>query len=136
MSNFKTWVVLGDGRYIRIFERPGPGQDLVTLRSGDFEALAKLTYEIITRMLPPGVTGPAQARDYSQLLADFLQEQHDLGRYDRLVIAAPEAVLNDLHAVLSEQVKELIIAEHSADLLSRSIHEIEVLLGEMSIKGD
>jgi len=89
MSNQTTWVVLGDGRYSRIFEHKGPGKDLVTLRSNDLEALAKLTYEIITRKLP---------------------------------------------AVLSEQVQELIVGEHNAELLARPIHEIEVLLGDLTMK--
>jgi len=131
MSNLTTtWTVLWDGRYSRIFEHKGPGKDLVTLRSDDLEALAKLNYEVITRKVPAGVPGVTKARDYGQLLADFLQEQHDQGRYDRLVIAAPEAVLKDLHAVLSEQVQELIVGEHSGDLLAMPVHEIEVLLGE------
>ena len=131
MSKVTTWVVLGDGRYLRILEHQGQGKDLAIVKSGELEALAKLNYELITRRVPAGVEGVSKARDYSQLLADFLKVQHDQGRYDRLVIAAPESVLRDLHVALDEPVKELIIGEHSRDLLARPVHEIEVIAGEI-----
>ena len=135
MSDVNTWVVLGDGRYLRIFFNNGPGLDLWTLRQDDLEALAKLNYEIITRKSPDGKGDAGGHRDYCKLVADFLKEQHEQGLYNRLVIGAPEPVLKGLREAMPDEVKALVVGEHEGDLLSRPLHVIEKLLGEMVTAG-
>jgi protein required for attachment to host cells len=49
-------------------------------------------------------------------LADVLDERHQAGAFQRLVIAAAPAALGDLRPALSDEVRETILAELPKDL--------------------
>ncbi len=130
MSANTTWVVLGDGRYIRIMVHDGSGNQFLTLKADDVESLGKLCYELITRKAPLTAAIPEE-RSYSKLVAQFLNEQYAVNAFDRLVIAAPGEVLKALRGALPDKLKRVVAGELAEDILAKSSNVIRDSIGDM-----
>ncbi len=136
MSDVTTWAVLSDGRYIRVLFNKGAGNTLLTLKADDSQALADLSYEVVRGVKPGAIDGTAsKTKSDMQLLADFLAQQLAESEYDRLILVAPQATLDELKQELSDEVKQVIAGELAKDLLASSIDEIEQLLSEQLMTG-
>ena len=125
-----TWAVLGDGRYIRVMVDENSGNDLLTLRADDVEALGKLCYELITRKAPltSEVTG---GRSYNRLVADFLTGQYAAKAFDRLVLVAPAEALTALRDALPDELTQVIAGELAEDILAKSSNEIRDIIADL-----
>ena len=136
MSNATTWAVLTDGRYIRILVNHGTDTKLLTLKAEENDAYAELCYQVVNRK-PKHLAGQSvkaeEQLDYLQLVADFLSNQYDQHLFDRMVIAAPEPVIKELKARLTDTLKPLIFGERTEDLLAKSNDEIEKSLANIII---
>ena len=125
--NVTTWAVLSDGKYIKILYNTSEHAALLILNADKHEAFAELCYKVVNNKDKGDTSVPKQSseQDYIQLQADFLAEQQQAGAFDRLVLVAPQTVLQRLRAALPESVNALIAAELAEDLLPQSNSDIE-----------
>lgn len=123
MNDGVTWVVLGDGTYVKILVDEGSGSRLMPLRSGDFEHTSKLTYEMVTSHKQS-----AEKHSYYEMLAEFLSLQQQENSYQHLVLAAPAEVLGELKKALPNQVTAMITGELAQDLLAKPDHHIQEVI--------
>jgi hypothetical protein len=133
MSDVTTWVVLSDGRYIKILINKGTGKQLFILDADDLPAYAELCYLMVNNK-PLNGTGDlavSKAINNLQYQADFLVEHHKLGMFNRLVIVAPPDVLSGLKVALPEQLVKLIDGELAEDLTVTSNDVIQNRIEDM-----
>jgi protein required for attachment to host cells len=127
-----TWIVVADGDQAKVFEHDGPGKGLHPVKDLQLEQKALKARDIMADK--PGRAGnPAgpgsrasieyrsdpvdeRERRFVEHLADVLDERHQAGAFQRLVIAAAPAALGDLRPALSDEVRETILAELPKDL--------------------
>lgn len=127
----QIWVVMTDGRYIRMLYNKGEGAALSTLKADDNQALADLSFEVVRGMKPGATNGTASKQKTDmQLLADFLSSQLGESQYEKLILLAPRAAIDKLKAELTDEVKALIKGTHDADMLAASMDEIEAAIGD------
>ncbi len=120
-----TWIVLSDGRYIKVLYQSSSDSNLLVLKSDDHECYAELCYEVASGRAPGNDSVVFSSERYIRLQADFLEEQMRVGSYHRLVLVAPSLVLEALREALSDKVIALIAGELAEDLLSASNDMIE-----------
>lgn len=137
MSNVTTWAVLSDGRYIKILINKGDGQALYILNIDDLKAYSDLCYLMVNGKPLNGTGEDAISKkiDNIQCQADFLAEQHKLGLFDLLVLAAPADVLVNLKGALPEQLANLVVGELEEDLTVTSNDVIESKLAALILAG-
>ncbi len=135
MSDVTTWVVLSDGRYIKILINKGVGKQLLILNADDFPAYAELCYLMVNGKPMNGTGDLARSKKINniQCQADFLTEHHKLEMFDHLILVAPEKVLSALKEALPEQIKDLIVGELTEDLTVTSNDVIENRVAGMLI---
>ena len=126
-----TWIVVADGDQAKIFEHDGPGKGLKAVKDMQFDQAHLKASDINTDR--PGRTGNAGApgsrsaidgsdpvqqreRKFVERLAEILDEQHQAGNFQRLIIAAAPTALGDIRPALTAGVKSTIIAELPKDL--------------------
>jgi protein required for attachment to host cells len=135
-----TWIVIADGNQAKLFEHDGPGKGLRPLKELNFEQEPLKAQEIMADK--PGRSfasfGPGsrssieyssdpvavRERKFVERLADVLDQQRQLGKFDRLVIAAAPAALGDIRPALSDRVKQTILAEMPKDLTNVPTHRL------------
>lgn len=128
-----TWIVVADGDQAKIFEHDGPGKGLRAIKDLQLEQ-AHLKAGDIMADRPGRASSPARGpgsrsavdyrtdpvevreRRFVERLAAVLDEKHNEGAFERLVIAAAPAALGDLRPALSDGVRATIIAELPKDL--------------------
>lgn len=135
MSDIITWIVLSDGRYIKILIDKGVGKQLVVLQVDDVQAYADLCYLMVNGKPLNGTGDLAISKKINnlQFQADFIAEQHELGMFSQMLIGAPQEVLTALRDALPEQVAKLIIGEIAEDLMVMSNGIIEERFADMII---
>jgi protein required for attachment to host cells len=132
MKPTKTWIVVADGDQAKIFEHDGPGRGLHAVDGLTLEQSHLQARDIMADKpgragagTAPGSraameyhTDPVEVRErrFVERLADLLDERHEAGDFDRLLIAAAPAALGDLRPALSQGVREAIMAELPKDL--------------------
>ncbi len=133
MSNVTTWAVLTDGKYVRIVVNKGTDSKLLTLKAEENEAYAELCYQVVNGKPKSKVSESVKSEqlDSLQLIADFLAEQFKEHMFDRIVIAAQEEFIDKLKAVLSEELKAVVVAQHDEDLLAKSNDDIQKTLADI-----
>ncbi len=127
-----TWIVIADGDQAKVFEHEGPGKGLRPIKELQFEQERLKASEIMADK--PGRAGAGTApgskaameyrsdpvhvreRRFVEKLAEVLNEKHEAGKFDRLVIAAAPTALGDIRPALSTQVRDKILAEMPKDL--------------------
>ena len=126
----QIWVVMTDGRYIRLLYNQGEGAALSTLKADNNQALADLSFEVVRGVKPGATNGTASKQKTDmQLLADFLSSQLSESQYEKLILLAPQAAIDELKAELTDEVKALIKGTHDADMLAASMDKIEAAIG-------
>ncbi len=126
-----TWVVLTDGRYIRILFNQGEGKSLLTLKADDSKALADLSFEVVRQVKVGASNGKASKQKTDmQLLADFLSSQLADEQYQKLILVAPQMAIDELQGELNDEVKQTISSTLAEDLLATSVDDIEIKLAD------
>jgi len=135
-----TWIVLADGDQAKLFENEGPGKGLHALKDLMLEQEPLAAQDIMSdrpgRASNPSSPGSRAAvgyktdpvdlreRRFLERLADMLETKRNEGAFQRLVIAAPPTALGELRPVLSNGVRETILAEMPKDLTNVPIPKI------------
>jgi protein required for attachment to host cells len=137
MSDTTTWAVLSDGRYIKVMVHNGTRTKFSVLDADKNEALAQLCYQMVNckPMLSGKETARAEKLNFIQQQADFLSAQHKQNRFDRLVIAAPQAVIKSLRDALPEQLNQLVVGELEEDILMKPNNILDNMLAKLIIEG-
>ena len=137
MSNVRTWVVLSDGRYIKIMINKGEGKSLTILNADDLPAYAELGYLMVNGKPLNGTGDLAVSKkiDHIQCQIDFLVEHHKLDMFDLLAIAAPAEVLTRFKDALPTELAKLIIGEIAEDLTVDTNSDIENRFSEIILAG-
>lgn len=122
MDKTVTWAVVTDGNYIKIMVNDG-GRGFQHLRAGDFDQTSDLTYKLITsKRDEPGAAGISY---FSRLLGEFLCVQLENKAFDRLVLVAPEAALEEIRRRLPEKISRRIEATVPGDFLQTPLDDLE-----------
>jgi len=132
MKPTRTWIVIADGDQAKIFENDGPGRGLHAIKDLHLEQERLRAQDIMAdkpgragNTQGPGSrssidyqTDPVDAREqrFVERLAEVLDQKHNEGAFERLLIAAAPAALGDLRPALSDGVRETIMAELPKDL--------------------
>ncbi len=132
MKPTKTWIVVADGDQAKIFEHDGPGKGLHAVKDVQLEQAHLKASDIMAdrpgRSFASAGPGARSAMEYKtdpvadrerkfvERLAQVLDERHEAGAFERLVIAAAPAALGDLRPALSEGVRAAVVAELAKDL--------------------
>lgn len=132
MKPTRTWIVIADGDQAKIFENEGPGKGLHAVKDLQLEQAHLRARDIMAdkpgragNTQGPGSrsgiqyhTDPVEVREqrFVERLADVLDQKHNEGAFERLVIAAAPAALGDLRPALSDGVRDTILAELPKDL--------------------
>ena len=128
----KIWILIADAAHARVLETKGHGKPLI--RVPDFEMHAELprshdlgserptrTHESMgtTRHAVEPRTDPHRElkRAFAVHVAERLEAAVAAKSFDRLVIAAPPAMLGDLRHALHTQVRDKVAAEVPKDLV-------------------
>ena len=137
MSNARTWVVLSDGRYLKILINKGEGKALTILNADDLPAYAELGYLMVNGKPLNGTGDSAVSKkiDNTQCQVDFLAEHHKLDMFDLLAIAAPADVLTNFKKALPEQLAKLVVGEITEDLTVDTNSEIENRFADIILAG-
>jgi hypothetical protein len=140
MGEGKTWVVLTDGYYIKILYFQGQDSNLNVYRDDDFEHSSDITYRLITRYRRTGAdeenigkdmpAGDSSGYLLSELSA-FLSEKYGLGAFEKLLIAAPGDIMENLEARLPDDISARIIARVEGDYLQLAQDQLEALLKDV-----
>ena len=70
---------------------------------------------------------------FAKALSEILYKQAHTGRYDRIVLVAPPAVLGDLRDNLHKEVQDKVIGEIPKTLTNHPIDDIEkIVAGELA----
>ena len=126
-----TWVLLADGAQAKVFEHAGPGSGLTPVEGLAFEEEPLQAQDIMADR--PGrtfssvgtgrsgyeyQTDPVQAREaaFVRHVAEALERKRQQSAFSRLIIAAAPTALGDIRSVLSEGLKQAVIAEMPKDL--------------------
>lgn len=127
-----TWIVVADGDQAKVFEHEGPGKGLRAIKELHFEQESLKAREIMADKPGRGGAGGGpgsraameyrtdpvaeRERKFVERLAEALEEKRAEGRFDRLVIAAAPTALGDLRPALSDQLRQIVLAEMPKDL--------------------
>jgi protein required for attachment to host cells len=131
-TTMKTWILIADAAHARVLEASGPGKPLVPVP--DFEMRADLprshdlgtdrpgrTHESVgtTRHAVEPRSDPHRQlkHDFAVRVAERLDAAAAAKSFDRLVVAAPPAMLGDLRQAMHKQTHQLIAAEVPKDLV-------------------
>jgi protein required for attachment to host cells len=128
----KTWILIADAAHARVLEADGIGRPLSRVPDFVLDSPTPVGRDL-TRERRPRVhdsTGDARhaiepsseprrevKRAFALTVAEKLEAAISSGAFERLVIAAPPAMLGDLRAVLSKAVTNRIVAELPRDLV-------------------
>ncbi len=132
MKDGITWVILTDGNYIKIMFNKVRGDNLKTLREGDFEHTSEIAYKMVTRKRALTLNKLATLQDeqsfFLKLLADFLNKQQEINAFQYLTLVAPGDITDIIKGFLPETVNKMIISSVKADYLQLSQDKIQTNL--------
>ncbi len=132
MRKVKTWILVADGAVAQVYETEAGANDLVAVPGGEFAAANLPSREIDAdrpgqgfdragygqRRKQPRTDSHRHAKaQFAHHLAEFLQREQQRQAFDSLVIVAPAKTLGDLREALAPNVKKLVKAELSKDLV-------------------
>lgn len=125
----KTWILIADREHARVLELSDPHKIPYGINIGNYvEAVNhELTKGEVSmsgsenESMTAGnavLDSESGLRDLRSTISASLEQARLDGRFDRLVIVAPEQVLSDLMSSLTRAVRELVVIESSADLMN------------------
>ena len=138
-----TWVAVADGGKALLLENTGtdakPALEVLTKRELENPPNREQGTDRPGRFADrgPGQRSAAEVPDWHEFAeAAFAREFAGLlgraareGRYDRLVLIAPDRVIGALRPALAPEASERVILEMRKDLTNHPVPEIESLLG-------
>lgn len=138
MKSTRTYVLIADAGQAKAYLSIKPGDPLQRVES--FELSEEIPRVADFKDHKPGTSqasvGSAHhtvgtsdprrevKRRFAVEVADALEAEHRKGAFDRLVIAAPPAMLGDLRTALAKQVAAVVVAELHKDLVKTPEHEL------------
>lgn len=139
MKPTTTWILIADGARARIFANRGPGKGITAVEGAELVADHRPDREIMSDR--PGRTFESAntmrhaiephhdphrelKRSFSERLAAMLDKQLAAKAFDRVILVAPPAMLGDLRASLSAQVRAAVYAELDKDLTKTPAEEL------------
>ena len=142
-----TWIVVADGARARIFVNRGPGKGLELLGS-ELTAEHLRTSDMVRDRLPRTHESVGHARhaiepkvdpheegkrQFTQHLAQQLDQSAAQRTFDRFVIVAPPKMLGDFRNAISKRLQPLLHSEVAKDLTKASAKEVADHLAETII---
>jgi protein required for attachment to host cells len=130
-----TWILVADNSGARIFETLGSGQGLHehhtsgTAPDGDTGAAGVgLGHRLIgPRPRASKALQALFAKQLGAMLSGYLRNE----AFDRLVLVAPSAMLDELRKMLSPAVRKKIVVEIERDMTNIPTSELSVHLGDV-----
>lgn len=141
-----TWVLLADGAQAKVFAHSGPGTGLTPVQDLLFEEEPLQAREIMSdkpgRSFSSNGSGrssmeyssdPVQVREarFVKSVAEALDRKYQQSAFSRLIIAAAPTALGDLRGVLSNGLKDAVIAEMPKDLTNLPTPQLEKHFGDL-----
>lgn len=129
-----TWILVADNAGARILETLGSGQGLHEHHTGGARGEITGTADVGPghRLIGqrPRASKALQALFAKQLgamLSGYLRNE----AFDRLILVAPSAMLDELRKILSPAVRKKIVVEIERDLTDIPTSELSVQLGDV-----
>lgn len=138
MHSPRTWIVIADAAHARAYLSSKPGGALARVSEFDFAESIPKAHDLAGHQ--PGSSQPSVGsahhtvgdsdprRDmkhkFAVRVAHELEAALKRGAFDKLVIAAPPAMLGDLRAALPKAVAATVAAELHKDLVKTPDHEL------------
>ena len=138
MKHAKIWYVITDGGRARFVERDDGGA-FRTMSSFVAAELHKRSHDLGLDRPPRSKESASPARhaieprrdlhkaakeDFVKLVALHLEEEHQRGQFDGLVLVAPPRVLTELKDNLSNQMAKLVVNDLQKDLTKIHDHDL------------
>ena len=148
MKASKLWLLIADGGRARVLSNSGPGRGVVAVPGLVFSADLPLSHDIgadrpgrsfessgKTRHAMEPHSDPHQQLKHTFVagLVDMLEKNLEQGKFDRLVIAAPQSVLGMIRPAISDRLRDVIAAEVDKDLTKVPNHEVAARLADVII---
>jgi protein required for attachment to host cells len=139
MKATRTWILIADASRARILESTGKGADVHAVQSCDFSNATPPSRELGSDRPGRVVESHGATRHaieprhdlhrgletlFAHQLIDILGKRLTEGRFDRLVIVAPPAMLGDIRKSLGAPLRERVVAEIAKDLTKVPNHEV------------
>jgi protein required for attachment to host cells len=142
MIEHDAWVMVGDGQKSLFFRNEGgstyPNLEIVdVLRSenpgtsaqgSDRPGRTHASIRTARSAIQETSWRKLQKHRFAEDIADALHSAAHSGRYDKLMIAAPPAIMGDLRKAMHKQVSDKVAAEVSKDLTKMPPHVTEKIL--------
>lgn len=126
MKKTVTWILIADGAQGRVLENTGPGKGLKQVEGLQWSNEPLRAKDILSDRPGSGSGGGSMAsrndpveqreQEFVKSLAAELDQHHQRGAFDRLIIAAAPIALGDIRKAISPAVKKTIVAELNKDL--------------------
>ena len=140
MKTSVTWVVVADGTQAKVFAHKGAGTGLSPVPDLMFEDEVKKAGDIMadrpgrsfssgsdSRSAMEYSTDPVEVREerFVREVTEALERGHQQSAFNRLVIAAAPAALGTFRKLMSDQLKDSVVAELPKNLTKLPTPEIE-----------
>lgn len=133
-----TWVVVTDGQRARILRLEEPAdilREVEVIRQAGPEPAGVAAASAAAPAPAANEPGAAERIDtgaevekFAQLLGSHLQQSHHRGRFDRLILIAPETMMPRLTHHLDSGLMSVLLAEIANDMMGCSAAEIRMHL--------
>ena len=144
MKKTVTWVVVADGRRVRVFRNDGPGKGVEPIREEE-DAINPRTRQQGTdrpgrvqesvggarHSVEPQDLHQAQEAAFARRLGAELSDAARRDAFDRLVLIAAPKCLGDVRSALDDHARSKVIGEIDKDLTKASREDVERQLGSI-----
>jgi protein required for attachment to host cells len=139
MKPIRTWIVVADGAFARVFESLGASQRLVPIEAMTMSGDHRASHEILadrpgrtnesvgpTRHAIEPSTDPHRSlkRTFAEHVVHTLASRLADKSFDRFVLVAPPKTLGDLRGALTPALRSVLHAEVAKDLIKTPQNEI------------
>ena len=139
MTAMRTWVLIADGARARILERVGRGDAIHPVFGERYETDLPRSHEIgqdrpgrvhesvgVARHAIEPRHDPHRGLEvlFAHQLTEILANRYRDGLFERLMIAAPPAMLGHIRRALSKDLKAAVVVEIDKDLTKMPNHDL------------
>jgi protein required for attachment to host cells len=124
----RTWILVADGAYARVFLSDGPDQPLKLVHDLEHPESRAKGQDLFTdkpRLEPYTLPKDHEAGIFARQIAGMLDLACSRHEYDQLIIVAPPPFLGPLRGNLTKQVQARVVDEVAKDLVNLKPHELE-----------
>jgi protein required for attachment to host cells len=144
MKQTRTWILIADGGCARVLTSTGADHHLTEVPGLSFDADLPANHELgpdrpgrsheshgtARHAIEPRVDQHTQLkRKFVVDVLDALATKHTEGAFDKLIIAAPPAILGMIRPELDGRLQDVSVREVAKDLTNTPINEIASHLG-------